>query len=125
MSILRRHGGRRPQSKRAIWCLHAPISQIARGMTLIVALPRAARIHWGVNSWQNIADGETQDTGLGLHGFELSADALSHAHCIDFTFQWRDTQDWVRNDFRVVINGGNPEELGRPSTCAVRLRDTK
>ena len=26
------------------------------GMTLIVALPRAAQIHWGVNGWQDLAD---------------------------------------------------------------------
>ena len=75
----RRYGGRRPEAKRAIWCLHAPISRIAQGMALIVALPRGARVHWGVNGWQDVADGETQDTGLGLHGFELGAAALSHA----------------------------------------------
>jgi glucoamylase len=102
-AVWRRYGGRRPEVKRAVWCLHAPISQIAHGMTLIVALPRAARIHWGVNGWQNVSDGETQDTGLGLHGFELCTDALSHAHCIDFTFQWRDTQGWVRRDFHVAV----------------------
>jgi glucoamylase len=102
-AVWRRYGGRRPEAKRAIWCLHAPISQIAQGISLIIALPRPARIHWGVDGWQNIRDGETQDTGLGLHGFELSATALSHAHCTDFSFQWRDTQDWVGKDFHVAI----------------------
>ena len=106
-AVWRRYGGRRPEPKRAIWCLHAPIGRIGHGMALIIALPRGARIHWGMNGWQNVTDGETQDTGLGLHGFELGAAALSHAHCINFTFQWRDTQDWVGKDFHVAIEGEN------------------
>jgi glucoamylase len=102
-AVWRRYGGRRPEAKRAVWCLHAPISQIAHGMTLIVALPRAARVLWGVNGWQDIADCETKDTGLGLHAFELVGAALSHAHCIDFTFQWSDPQDWAHQDFHVSV----------------------
>jgi glucoamylase len=105
-AVWRRYGGRRPENTAAIWCLHAPIGKIKPGTPLIIALPRAARIHWGVNGWQNVADGDTQDTGLGLHGLELGAAALSHAHRIDFTFQWCNTQQWVQKDFHVVIDGG-------------------
>jgi glucoamylase len=112
-AVWRRYGGRRPEAKHAVWCLHAPIGRIGHDMALIIALPRAARIHWGTNGWQNVADGETQDTGLGLHGFELGAAALSHARCINFTFQWRDTQGWVGKDFKVAIDGENQEEAGR------------
>ena len=60
-----------------------------------------------MNGWQNVADGETQDTGLGLHGFELGAAALSHAFCVNFTFQWCDTKGWVGKDFHVAIEGEN------------------
>jgi glucoamylase len=104
--VWRRYGGQRPQLAKAVWCLHAPISQIARGEGLIIALPRPARVHWGVNDWQHIADGETQDTGLGIHGFEVNAAVLSVARCIDFTFQWRDTQEWARRDFHVSVEYG-------------------
>ncbi|MGA3403758.1 MAG: glycoside hydrolase family 15 protein [Acetobacteraceae bacterium] len=114
-AVWARYGGRCPEAKRAIWCFHAPIGRIKHGMALIIALPRTARIHWGTNGWQNVADGETQDTGLGLHGFEVGAAALSRARCIDFTFQWRDTQDWVRKDFHVAIDRGNQEEPDRHS----------
>jgi glucoamylase len=106
-AVWRRYGGRRPEAKRAIWCLHAPIGRIKNGIALIIALPRPARIHWGTNGWQNAADGETQDVGLGLSGFEIGAAALSQARSINFTFQWRDTQDWVGKDFHVVIDGAN------------------
>jgi glucoamylase len=109
-AVWQRYGGRRPEAKRAIWCLHAPIGRIENGMALIIALPRAARIHWGTNGWQNAADGETQDAGLGLHGFELTAAVLSQVRSINFTFQWRDTQDWVGKDFDVAIDGANDSE---------------
>jgi glucoamylase len=101
----RRYGGRRPEVKRAIWCLHAPIGRVERNMALVIALPSAARIHWGVDGWQNITEGETLDTGLGLHVFELRAASLSRADRIDFTFRWRDTQDWMGKDFEVVVGG--------------------
>jgi len=106
-AVWARYGGRRPEAKRAVWSLHAPIGRIKQGTALIIALPGMARIHWGTNGWQNATDGETQDTGLGLHGVELGAAALSRAHSIDFTFQWRDTQDWIGKDFHVAIDRGN------------------
>jgi glucoamylase len=102
-AVWRRYAGRRPEAKRAIWRLNAPLGRINKGMALIIALPCPARIHWGTNNWQNVADGETQDIGLGLHRFEIGADALSLARSINFTFQWRDTQDWTGKDFHVVI----------------------
>ncbi len=107
-AVWRRYGGQCPEAKRAFWCLHAPIGRIQNGMALIIALPRAARIHWGMNGWQNIADGETGDVGLGLAGFEIGAAALSQARSINFTFHWRDTRVWVGKDFDVAIASGSP-----------------
>jgi glucoamylase len=106
-AVWRRYGGRRREAKRAIWCWHAPVGRIRHGIALIVALPRPARIHWGMNGWQNLADGETWATGLGLHGFEIETAKLSNVCSIDFTFQWRDTQGWVGKDFHIVIDGDN------------------
>jgi glucoamylase len=103
-AVWRRYAGRRPEAERAIWCLHAPISWIQSGQALVIALPRAARIHWGTNGWQNAQDGATRDVGLGLNSLEIGAGASSGAGSIDFTFQWNDTQQWVGEDFHVVID---------------------
>jgi hypothetical protein len=102
-TVWRRYGGRRPEAKHAIWCLHAPIGSIRHEVALIIALPRAARIHWGINGWQHISDGETKNTGLGLHCLELDAGALSQVQQINFTFQWEDTQLWMRKDFHIAV----------------------
>jgi glucoamylase len=108
-AVWQRYGGRRPEVKRALWCLHAPIASIAHGLALVIALPRPARLHWGVNGWQNIADGETQDTDLGLHAFELGAAALADAQVINFTVRWHDDQAWIGQDFVVNVL---PREAG-------------
>jgi glucoamylase len=102
-TVWERYKGLKPQLTRAIWCLHAPISRLEHGVGLIIALPRAATIHWGHDGWQNIRDGSTSDTGLGLHCLEIEAHRLSDAKGIDFTFQWRDSSEWVHRDFLVAI----------------------
>ena len=40
-----------------------------------------------------------------------------YRHRGDFTFQWHDTQDWVRKDFHVAMDGGNREEPSQHSAC--------
>jgi glucoamylase len=99
----RRYGGRRPEAARAIWCFHAPIRRIRRGQAFIIALPRPALIHWGIDGWKNPADGNTEDSGLGQHSLEIGAAALSQARAINFTLQWRDDQHWVGMDYQVGI----------------------
>jgi hypothetical protein len=57
-AVWRRYGSRRPEAKRAFWCLHAPIGRIEHGMALIIALPRAARIHYRCASCRRLQQGE-------------------------------------------------------------------
>jgi glucoamylase len=99
----RRYAGRCPQAKRAVWLAHAPIDRIDPGAALIIAVPRSARIHWGMNGWQNIRDDDAKDLGLGLYGIELVAAALRGASSVEFTLQWRDTGDWIGRDFHIAI----------------------
>jgi glucoamylase len=99
----RRYGGRRPDAGRAVWCLHAPIGRIAPGTALTIALPRPARVHFGVDGWQHIADGQTEDTGLGMHALALPDGVIAAAGRIDFTMQWLDTEAWQGQDYHVAV----------------------
>jgi glucoamylase len=99
----RRYGGQRPEAARAIWCSHAPIRRIKRGQGLIIALSRPALVHWGVDGWNDVTDAKTVDMGLGQHGLEIGAAALSQARMINFTFEWRDDQRWIGKDYQVDI----------------------
>jgi glucoamylase len=103
-ALWKRYGGHRPEDKHAIWCPHAPIGRIAPGVNLIIAIPRPARIHWGVDGWQNVADACTRDTSLGLHVLDLHAASIGRSHAIDFTFQWLDSEMWVGEDFHIVVS---------------------
>jgi glucoamylase len=103
-AVWERYRGRRPEDKQAIWCQHAQIGRIASGIDLIIAVPHPARIHWGVDGWQNVADACTRDTGLGLHVVDIHAASIGGARAIDFTFQWLDSETWVGEDFRIVVS---------------------
>jgi glucoamylase len=103
-ALWKRYGGVRPQDKQSIWCRHAPIGRIAPGVDLVIATPRPARIHWGADGWQNVADACTRDSGLGLHVLDLHAASIGRSRAIDFTFQWLDSEMWVGEDFRIVVS---------------------
>jgi glucoamylase len=102
-AVWERYGGRRPDPKRVIWCLHARIGLMARGAALVLALPRAVVARWGTDGWQNVTDIESEDSGLGLHTVTLDAAAYGKAQRIDFTFQDIETRAWVGSDFQIAV----------------------
>ena len=77
---------------------------MGRGQAFIIALPRPALIHWGIDGWEDATDGNTEDSGLGQHSLEIGAATLSQASVINFTLQWRDDQHWVGTDYQVDID---------------------
>ena len=72
-----RYRGIRPKLDYDIWSQNIGLQRIAAGKTLCLALKEAARIHWGVDGWQNIRDIETRDTGLGVHTADLPVGELA------------------------------------------------
>lgn len=102
-SVWRRYGGRAPQPPHAMWRRRFPVERLRAGQTLCVLLPGAARVHYGFDGWQQVADVETSDSGLGLHVAELPTRELAAGHRIDFTFLWTDTDRWEGNDYHVDV----------------------
>ena len=102
-AVWQRYAGVPPAIKTAVWCPHAAIGRIERGTSLLIALPTGATIRWSVDGWTNVSDSDTEDTGLGLHAFELGAASIGEARQVDFTFRRRDTGQWAGTDYRVVI----------------------
>jgi glucoamylase len=76
-AVWRRYKGRRRAAVRAFWTPAAEIVAIDAGQRLVVLLPRAARVHWGIDGWRNAADVATEESGLGTHVAELDASALT------------------------------------------------
>jgi len=101
--VWERYGGRRPKVDTVVWCLHAPVNRIARGTSLLLALPGSTRLRWSLDGWGTAVETETEQTGFGLYTAEIDAAAIGAAREIDFTFQWSDTERWIGEDFRVTV----------------------
>ena len=107
-AVWQRYRGHRPTARHAFWFPHAPIAGLAQGALFVVALPRAALVHWGRDGWQDIADAPTCDSGLGFHLAVLAVSRLPPGARIDFTWQWQESRDWQDRDYAVVVEPVEP-----------------
>ena len=102
-AVWRRYGGRRPEPKEALWSPRAPIAQMRAGQGLWLCVPRPARVHHGIDGWQQVGDSETVDNGLGQYVVALPTSRLTAGTRIDFTFFWLDTGSWEGQDHRITL----------------------
>jgi glucoamylase len=102
-AVWQRYGGRRPEPAHAIWSPGAPIARIRAGRSLWLCLSRPARVHHGINGWQDVADTDTDDSGLTLHVVQLPTRDLLAGARIDFTMYWTDNDTWDGEDHRIEI----------------------
>ena len=106
----RRYGGVRPTIDYDIWGPTYRPRRIQAGNALCVALTAPARVHWGINAWNAVADIETRDTGLGVHVADLPVTRLTAGETIQFTFRWRETETWEGVDYEVRVTESSPPE---------------
>lgn len=99
-----RYQGYRPEIAHAIWLPQAPIQEIGAGLTLLIALPEPALVHWGIDGWQTMQDTSTQVTCLGLHVAELDTGTLLAGQRIDFTCRHADTGVWSGQDYTLTVH---------------------
>jgi glucoamylase len=102
-ALWRRYGGRRPDPTHAIWTPRFHISRIRAGQVLSLLLPRPARVHYGFDGWQRVADVDTDDSGLTQHVALLPSGGLAKRARIDFTLFWIDTATWDGHDYRIDV----------------------
>ena len=97
--------GVRPTIDYDIWGPAYHPRQITAGHKLYIALTAPAKVHMGINGWQNIEDVATEDTGLGVHVAELPTEALTPGDSLQFTFFWLDSDSWEGRNYEVAIEG--------------------
>jgi glucoamylase len=98
-----RYRGVPPRIDYTIWGPNMRPRRMLAGHTLTIALKAPARVHWGVNGWNDVQDVETRDTGLGLYVADLPVAALAAGETLQFTFFWTHTQQWEGQDHEVVV----------------------
>jgi glucoamylase len=102
-AVWQRYGGRRPDPAHAIWTPRFPIAQIRTGQTLCLLLTRPARVHYGFDGWQSVADIDAEDTGLTLYAAQLPTTGLVAGSYVDFTLLWTETATWEDHDYRIEV----------------------
>jgi glucoamylase len=98
-----RYRGVRPKTDYEIWGPNFRPQHLRAGNSLTIALKAPARVHWGVNGWQEVRNVDTEDTGLGLHAANLPVAELAAGATIQFTFLWRDTNSWEGQDYLLLV----------------------
>jgi glucoamylase len=94
-----RYKGRRRLAQREFWWPHAPIASFRAGARLVIALPEAATVRWGLNGWNDATEQPTADTRLGFHAVTLDLPHLSPGARVDFTWRLTRTGDWHGHDY--------------------------
>ena len=97
-----RYQGRRPTIAYYVWSMKQRLHVMPVGNVLRILLSQPAKVHWGVNGWQNITDTEAMDWGLA-HVAILPTASLKAADTVEFTFYYFDTGSWQQEDFQVRI----------------------
>jgi glucoamylase len=100
-AVWERYRGERPLLTRVIWTEQAPVTRIAEGCALSIAVREAATIRWGLDGWQEVREQETRSNSLGLHLLEIDTPRLRAGRTLDFTF--RHALQWAGQDFHILI----------------------
>ncbi len=102
-AVWRRYRGDRCNARRAVWCEHAPISELAAGVSLVLALRAPASVRWGFNGWQDIVERETTPNSLGLHVLHVDTARMTAGETLDFTFRYLPGDHWIGSDYRIEV----------------------
>jgi glucoamylase len=86
-----------------IWRLNNRLTTIPRGKMLRLELPAAGVVHWTFSQWQDAADSDTHDSGLGTHFVDLDTSSLDAGRSVVFTVFWKDGERWEHTDFTVKV----------------------
>jgi glucoamylase len=97
-----RYQGRRPTIDYDFWGPNSHPRSLKAGKTLTIALKGPARVHWGVNGWNDLRDINTREV-LGLYLADLPLAGLAAGATVQFTFRWRDTDQWEGRDYEVLV----------------------
>jgi glucoamylase len=89
-----------------IWRFNNKVRAMPSGLTLRIETFAPALVHWGIDGWQRVHDGNTRDTGVGVHVVDLPTAELSGGSRVDFTVYWPDEQRWEGTDFCVRVEEG-------------------
>jgi glucoamylase len=105
--VWKRYQGKRPESAHAIWCEHAPITELSAGALLILALRAPASVRWGLDGWQHIVERATAPNSLGLHLLTIDTARLVAGQRVDFTYRYAAGDAWIGADYQIQVTAAS------------------
>jgi glucoamylase len=99
-----RYHGQRPDISFYLWRMKQRLRNLPAGKELRMLLHAHARVHWGSNGWQNVADVDTEDWGMG-HVAILPTTQMHPGDTLEFTLYWLETGQWQGEDYQIQITG--------------------
>jgi glucoamylase len=107
----------------AFWWPQAAIGSMPVGARLVVALPEACTVRWGINGWNSVTDTPPVDTGLGFYATALDTTGLPAGTAIDFTWRGQDGE-WAGRNWRVEVTAA-PQPAASSTTLQAAPRVAK
>ena len=101
--VWQRYHGVRCRAMRAIWCEHAPITELTEGMSLTLARRAPASVRFGFNDWQDVVELPTVPNSLGLHVLRIDTARLSAGQRVDFTLRYTARDRWIGVDYHIAV----------------------
>jgi glucoamylase len=85
------------------WRRAEPFDRLPSGRTLLIESPAPFRLHHGFDGWLEVVDTLSELQGLGMHGVQLDASALSGHSAIDFTLYFPESGSWEGTDHHITL----------------------
>jgi glucoamylase len=85
------------------WRFNNKTRSLPAGKRLRIAVLAPATVHWSFDHWQQAADTETRDTGLGVFVADLPTHQLPVDSEIVFTFFWPQGKRWEGENFSLLV----------------------
>ena len=101
--------GQEEDAAYAFWWPHAQIRSTVAGCRLVIALPGAGMVHWGVDGWRETRDLEALDSGLGFWMAELDTGRMNKGESFDFTIRWQ-ADGWEGIDYLIKVVSAREDE---------------
>lgn len=102
-AVVERLGRARPEAATWLWRTEAPVDRLPAGRALVIENAEPFVLHFGFDSWQNIAERSSAPLGLGMHGVRLEPDELAPHAALDFTRRSPADGSWEGADHTVEL----------------------
>ncbi len=93
-------------SRHEFWTFRHPISRMPSGKTLRIIVAANSAIRWSADGWATVNEvGATPIPALNIWFADLATENNPPSSALEFTFFWKESQQWEGRNYSVQIRG--------------------